>query len=143
MNIYDFNPWWRSSQVPSELVGKTRSILSEILSYLDYRQMILLYGMRRAGKSTLMYQIIWHLLNQRKVPSMHIFYYSFDLKKDDLDQVIESYELTVLKKEIFQVNEAYLFLDEIQKLTDWSNKIKILFDFNFNLNPSSVSILSV
>jgi hypothetical protein len=133
MDIYDFNPWWRSSQVPSELVGKTRDIRSEILSYLDYRQMILLYGMRRAGKSTLMYQIIDYLLNHRKKPPLNLFYYSFDLQKHGLDQVIDSYELDVLKKEIHRVKEVYLFLDEIQKLTDWSNKIKILYDRYPNL----------
>lgn len=133
MDIYDFNPWWRSSRVPSELAGKTRSILSEILPYLDYRQMILLYGMRRAGKSTLMYQIIDHLLNEYKKPPLHIFYYSFDLQKRGLDQIIESYELDVLKKEIYQAKEIFLFLDEIQKLPDWSNEIKILYDRYPNL----------
>jgi len=55
--------------------------------------MILLYGIWRAGKSTLMYQIIDHLLNAYKKPPLHIFYYSFDLQKRGLDQIIESYKM--------------------------------------------------
>ena len=53
MQIIDFNPWWKSSEVPNELTGRHRSLLPKLISYLDYRQIILLYGIRRAGKTTL------------------------------------------------------------------------------------------
>ncbi len=58
MDLYNFNPWWKDGKVPSELLGKKRKIFSEINGYLDKRQMLLFTGLRRVGKTTLMYQII-------------------------------------------------------------------------------------
>ena len=55
MQLLDFNPWWKSSQVPKELVGLPREMLPQVLAFMDYRQIILLFGMRRAGKTTLMH----------------------------------------------------------------------------------------
>ncbi|MBU0987077.1 MAG: AAA family ATPase [Proteobacteria bacterium] len=72
MQIIDFNPWWKSSEVPSDLAGQPRRMLPELTSYLDYRQIILLYGIRRAGKSTLMHQLIDHLMVQKNTPPFNI-----------------------------------------------------------------------
>jgi predicted AAA+ superfamily ATPase len=41
------------------------------------RQILLITGLRRVGKTTLMYQLIQHLLDE-KVKSLHILYFSFD-----------------------------------------------------------------
>jgi predicted AAA+ superfamily ATPase len=62
MNLQYFNPWWKDGGVPSLLLGKERKIFREILASLDMRQMVVLTGLRRVGKTTLLYQTIDALL---------------------------------------------------------------------------------
>ena len=133
MQTIDFNPWWKSSEVPDELTGIHRSLLPELISYLDYRQIILLYGIRRAGKTMLMHQLIDYVLTQKKIPHFNILYFSFDLQDLSLDQIVEYYEVEILKDEIRSGKPIYFFIDEIQKLDDWANRIKILYDRYPNL----------
>lgn len=128
MQITDFNPWWKSSKVPASLLGKPRSNLPELISYLDYRQIQILYGMRRAGKTTLLYQLIDNLLTRRKISPYQILYFSFDLQDWSLDKIIEYYEVEVLKQDFESQDSIFLFIDEVQKLDDWANRIKILYD---------------
>lgn len=133
MPLFDFNPWWRTSSVPKNQIGKSREILDEILSFLDYRQMIILFGLRRSGKTTLMYQIINHLLAKRDVPPFRILYFSFDEQAFDLNHLLEIYQQDIIRQGLEEQEIIYLFLDEIQKLGDWFNKVKILYDRYPNL----------
>ena len=105
--------------------------LFKISGYMKDRQIILLTGLRRVGKTTLAYQIIDELLKQ-KVNSLHIMYFSFDEKTANLDELIKAYEEGVLKKKIGD-ERIYVFLDEIQKCSDWESRIKILYDLHPNI----------
>jgi predicted AAA+ superfamily ATPase len=67
MQILDFNPWWKSQQVPKELVGMPRQMQLQVLPFMDYRQLILLFGIRRADKVTLMHQLMDHLLREENM----------------------------------------------------------------------------
>jgi predicted AAA+ superfamily ATPase len=58
MDLQSFNPWWKSGKVSPEFTGRKRKIFDEIGRYVDKRQIILFTGLRRVGKTTLMYQII-------------------------------------------------------------------------------------
>jgi predicted AAA+ superfamily ATPase len=133
MPILDFNPWWKSKEVPKELVGQPREVLPQLLSYFNYRQIILIFGVRRAGKTTVMHQLIDDLLCKKQVDPLRIFYFSFDLIDSSLEDILEHYQIDVLRQEIRQQEKIYLLLDEIQKLPDWSNRIKILYDRYPNL----------
>lgn len=126
MNLDIFNPWWKSSKVPSALLGRRRTIFNEVSEYIGKRQIILLTGLRRVGKTTLLYQIIDWLLQKGTSP-YHILYFSFDESKDNLESLIKQYEVEVLKGSI-EGKKVFLFLDEIQKLEDWASKVKILYD---------------
>ena len=128
MDLYNFNPWWKDGKVPSELLGKKRKIFSEINGYLDKRQMLLFTGLRRVGKTTLMYQIIDDLLKKGSRP-YDILYFSFDEMKYDLEDLIKQYEIEVLREDLSKKN-VFIFLDEIQKLKDWASKVKLLYDMN-------------
>ncbi len=131
MDLNFLNPWWKERRVPEILAGRKRKILQKILPFIKERQIILLYGIRRAGKTTLMFQIIQELLNQGINP-LHILYFSFDERKYPLEEILKDYEENVLKKPI-EKTKCFLFLDEIQKLDQWEEKIKILYDFHPNL----------
>ncbi len=128
MELYNFNPWWKDGKVPSDLLGRKRSLFNEIIRYLDKRQILLFTGFRRAGKTTLMYQIIDQLLKNAGSP-YDILYFSFDEMKYDLEDLIKQYEIEVLREDSSKKN-CFIFLDEIQKLKDWVPKVKLLYDLN-------------
>ena len=48
--------------------------MSLLKTYLDLRQVLILTGIRRAGKSTLMHQLIHFLLTDRKVSPYNVLY---------------------------------------------------------------------
>ena len=126
MELSYFNPWWKDGKISPALTGRRRAIFDEVIAFLDKRQIILLTGLRRVGKTTLIYQIIDELLKKGVAP-YHILYFSFDETKYDLESMISQYELEVLQGNI-SGRKIFLFLDEIQKLEGWASKIKILYD---------------
>jgi len=133
-----FNGWWKTGQVRTDfLPAFKRELFFEINKYIENRQMLLLRGLRRTGKTTLFYQMIESLLKEN--PHQHIFYFSFDEIAFDLKEVLENYQKLILGKPFDQLSQrVYLFLDEIQKVPDWENKIKIYYD----LYPSLKIFLS-
>lgn len=132
-NLLQFNPWWTKNSIPAGLIGKhKRPLLETIQSYIEKRFIILIYGLRRTGKTTILYQIISNLLESQIKP-VNIFYFSFDDKSAEIDEVINIYEEKVLKKKIVDSGKVYIFFDEIQKVDSWQNKIKLLYDLNPDL----------
>ena len=97
-----------------------------------------LRGPRQVGKTTLQYQIIEHLLGQKKVNARRIFHVQFDeipsLKGLDdpilsLCRWFEKRHLGCSFNEAARSGEpAYLFFDEVQKLPDWPGQVKALVD---------------
>jgi len=132
MNIDNFNPWWRIKQVPAQLIGKKRPLFNKVVTYLKNRQILLFTGIRRVGKTTFMFQLINELISNMNVNPYHIFYFSFDEKIDDINELIKVYEEQVLKDSISN-KKIFLFFDEIHKLKDWSDRIKIIYDMNPNV----------
>jgi len=113
MDIFFFNPWWKGTGVPKTLVGRRRGIFYKVKDFLTLRQILLFTGLRRAGKTTLMFQIIDELL-KRKVNPFNILYFSFDEQQLQLDDILKTYEIQVLKKP-FSSENIFLFFDEIHK----------------------------
>ena len=111
-----FNPWWKTGHVRSGLLKEfRRNIYFEITKYLDKRQIILIWGLRRVGKTTLMLQVISDLLT--KTHPKNVLYFSFDEIAFDLKDVLESYQKIILNRSFDETGEhIYIFLDEIQKV---------------------------
>ncbi len=133
MNIYDYNIWWKTSQVPKAYTGQKREIFDDITRYLDYRQMLIFFGLRRAGKTTLLYQIINFLLSTKTIRPLNILYYTFDEQEHDLDRLVEVYQQEILQGSIAEHDRIYFLFDEVQKLDDWTNKVKMLYDHYPNI----------
>lgn len=131
-----FNPWWDDGRLPERLRKPIkRSIFPQLVEYLTSPQIISLVGLRRTGKTTLMYQLIEFLLSSG-VANENILYFSFDMKMGSIRELIEMYETYSSKNG--KKTTAYLFLDEIQKLDDWENQLKIIYDQN-NLKKFIIS----
>src|SRR3989344_5272076 len=88
------NPWWEDGKVSEELAKQyKRSFFDKMQEFKKYKQIIILTGLRRVGKTTLIYQTVKELLS--RTDSKRIFYFSFDKEIDDLVELFESYkELT-------------------------------------------------
>lgn len=128
MELNNFNPWWRSGKVSHELIGRKRKVFAEIVKYIDKRQIVLFTGLRRVGKTTLMYQVVDELI-KKGVNPYDILYFSFDEQRYELEDIIRQYETGVLRGDITE-KKVFLFLDEIQKLDGWPSKVKLLYDTN-------------
>ncbi len=119
------NTWWKTGTISKEKAKEyLRFIFKEIKDLVKYRQIIILTGLRRVGKTTLMYQIIKELL--KKIKSEKILYFSFDEKVVEPIEILKEYgKLTDVN---WKEEKIYVFFDEIQRLKDWSLKIKQLYD---------------
>lgn len=127
-----FNEWWTTKKVKASLLKPhKRPLFFHIQEYMKNRQILLITGLRRVGKTTLMHQLIQDLLD-KKVKAEKIVYFSFDEEIVDFDDLIQTFEEKVLLKKI-QDEKIYIFLDEIQKCEDWQNKIKISYDLYPNV----------
>lgn len=119
------NPWWKDSHISSELARPyQRKIFRRIFSLLSQRQIVILSGLRRVGKTTLLYQLIEKHL--KMVDSQKILYFNLDKEVKELTEVLKAYgELTGIdwKKE-----KLLFFVDELAKLEHWGRKIKLLYD---------------
>ncbi len=131
-DIINYNTWWETGSV-NDIPDYKRPLLHELIKYLDDRQILVIYGLRRTGKTTIMYQIIDYLL-KNNINRNNILYFSFDYTNIELKDIMEDYEKYILKKPIkMENNKIYIFLDEVQKLNDWENKIKIYYDMYKNI----------
>ncbi|MBI5046999.1 ATP-binding protein, partial [Candidatus Micrarchaeota archaeon] len=84
-------------------------------------QIVSLCGLRRVGKTTILQKIIQDLLKENQPDS--ILYFSFDDFQDlELFDVLDGF------KEIHQKEPRFLIFDEIQKLPNWAEKVKIFYD---------------
>jgi len=133
LNLITFNRWWEEGKV-EEMYLKPfkRDLFYSLVKFLNTRQIILLYGIRRVGKTTILYQLIDYLL-KNGVNKKNILYFSFDEANVSLDEVLKNYSELVLGKDILKEKKIYLFLDEIQKLKNFQNQLKVYYDLYPNI----------
>ena len=97
--------------------------------FKNYRQIIILTGLRRVGKTTLIYQAIKDLLS--RTDPKRIFYFSFDKEIDDLVELFENYkELTGID---YKKEKIFVFFDEITKFKKWAGELKLIYDSSPNI----------
>lgn len=119
------NEWWKTEKVRKDLAPEfKREAFYELKKMVNLRQIVLLTGLRRVGKTTLLFQLIQELLE--KIDAKRILYFSFDEKVEDVKVLLDEYQkITGIN---WKKEKIYVFLDEIQKLENWSSKIKLLYD---------------
>ena len=120
------NDWWKSGKVKTELAKKyKRPIFEEAYKLLEkYKEVIILTGLRRVGKTTIIYQIIDRLL--KHVNPQNIIYFAFDYDVVEITSILNIYQkITGFN---WKEEKIYLFLDEIQILPNWASQIKLIYD---------------
>ena len=120
------NPWW--SGQPFDSGRERQKYLTEIQRYLKTGEILVLSGVRRAGKTTLLYQTIRLLLEEKKVTGKNILFVNCDEpsiagRKDALSDAVDTY-----RREIGPEGILWLFFDEVQAAENWEREIKSLYD---------------
>ena len=123
--LFKQNPWWEEKFKDDSF---TRDIyLKQILSNINSKEIIILTGLRRIGKTTIIKQTIKHLLENKTKPE-EIFFVSldsFNLLEFSIHRLIEEY------KKIHKKSSSdffYLFLDEVSSREDFEQELKSIYD---------------
>jgi len=138
-----WNPWERKIDAGI----KRRKYLKKIYPYLERKEVIVLRGIRRSGKSTIIKQLILELINN-KVDKKKILYLNLEDYNFANNLIIELFEdvLSAYKKYSKNKEKIYFFIDEIQKIRQWEKWIRTKYDLNENIKfvitGSSASLLS-
>lgn len=121
------NKWWKEK---FEIEFKHREIYTEIRKFLHTKQIISLTGLRRTGKTTIMFKIVSDFV--KKYGSRNVLYFSFDdFREEKLISIINLYA-RVLNKDISKEDYLILF-DEIQKVENWEEQLKRIYDNHPNI----------
>lgn len=106
-----------------------REIQDRIESSINFKEVVLITGTRRGGKSSLMKLICDDLIKKYKVSLSNILYLNFEDERfiefntDDFARIYELY---------LQINKPtgrqYFFLDEIQSVAGWERWVNRLYE---------------
>ena len=124
--LYQYNPWWEET-FKNENVKPREKYLAELRKYLDLKQIIILTGLRRVGKTTLMKLIIEELIAKNVAPD-HILYVSLDdylLHKKNILEIVNEFRKV---HKIAIEEKIYLFLDEVTYKKDFHVQLKNIYD---------------
>jgi uncharacterized protein len=124
--LYQYNPWWEDAVRNSDIKPREK-YLRELRSYLESKQIAVLTGLRRVGKTTLMKLIIEELIVSGVDPK-HILYVSLDdylLHRNSIIEIINEYRKT---HKIKVEDKVYLFLDEVTYKKDFHIQLKNIYD---------------
>jgi len=122
---YVFNPWWEEKDFDS---GITREeYLNRIKEPLGKKQIEVIIGSRRIGKTTFLKQLIKREL-KNKFPPKQILYLALDhpqLSKNTISEHLKFF------RKLFMHNRSkklLLFLAEVQESPNWQAELKAIYD---------------
>ncbi|MGM0575174.1 MAG: ATP-binding protein [Myxococcota bacterium] len=139
-----WNPWWRGAEFEQ---GIRRELLPSARSWLESPQALAICGLRQAGKTTLMRQLVGHLLEEGRVDPSRILFVNFEdyglveevTRPGFLDDL-----MAVYREYLQPAARPFLFLDEIQNVKDWGAWVRTsleLDDARIVLSGSSSRLL--
>ena len=117
--------------------------VDRIMAYVDTPFVKILTGVRRCGKSTILRMIIEKLKTERNIPEERIVSCRFDSMEFDDMTSKQMYEY--LKEKLVIGEKTYLFLDEIQEITNWEKVVNSLasdFDVDIYVTGSNSRMMS-
>lgn len=127
--LRQYNPWWRTpSAIKAESKPQKRTAYYEALKMITHstlRRFAVLSGVRRVGKTTILYQLMERLIDDGINPK-NILYVTFDnpiLKLVNVENVLSIYE------SMYPLNGTrYILFDEIQYTDNWELWMKVIYD---------------
>ena len=89
---------------------KRREIFSSLIGTIHKRQIVEIVGLRRTGKTILLFQLINYLLESGVEP-FSILYFTLDEEKIKIEELLKIFSKQTEKN--FKSEKLYIFLDEI------------------------------
>ena len=123
--IISHNKHWRSEPYRDIF---HRDIATKLIKQLEHREIEVLQGIRRSGKSTIFKIVINHLM--QRVDPKSILYINFDdpYFSELWSDSKKLYNLLELSEKINGQKPLYIFFDEIQNVEMWEKFIKTIYD---------------
>ena len=131
--ISSFNSWWIHSEFDiKESSLKKRYVFWQAVEYLDKNFIISVSWQRRVWKSTILMQLVEHLLHKYMLNPKKIFFYRFSKTDNNLKDILDYFFYEVCKEK--NKWPSYVFLDELQFVNDWQEILKYWFDLNKDIH---------
>jgi len=134
--FFRFNPWWEE-EISYNFVER-KTYLLQMEQSIKRKDIAILTGLRRIGKTTLMKLLIERLIKSHNIEPKRIFYISLDsygLEHYSIMEIIDEYRK--IHKLPF-AEQIYLFLDEIAYKESFQQELKNLYDLgNVKIYASS------
>jgi predicted AAA+ superfamily ATPase len=120
-SIQRWNIWWENPQEIKKYIGTERTTLLQIQRGLKIPHIKDIIGVRRCGKTILMYQIISTLMKDN-IDVKNILYLNFD------DPELTDLEETIKTSLHINPDISHVFFDEIQNVKEWEKTIRVYYD---------------
>jgi len=106
-----------------------RKLVDKILKYLDSKEIIVVYGSRQVGKTSLLKYLIENYIKK------NVFYMDLEMLNllDLCNKGAESVYNYLLQKDADEKQKIYLIIDEIQYMENPTNFLKIMHDHYPNI----------
>ncbi len=120
--LSSYNRFWNTGSIDA---GINRDILSACVGQLDSNEVIVLKGVRRCGKSTLMAQVIRELLARDVQPTAILRVnleeplFSSEYSIELLEQIYRTY-----RERVQPEGKCWLFMDEVQNVPGWESWVR-------------------
>ena len=127
-----------------------RKLLTKILSFIDYKEAIVIYGARQTGKTTIMKMVMRYLQN-KGISVDRLLYFDLEdveileLFNQGIDAIIQYIDARISQNKL-KSEKVFLFIDEIQYLQNASSVLKLFVDHHsdkYKLIVSGSSVLSI
>jgi len=119
-----FNPWWNADfKTPGILRS---SYLDEIKRLMARENVVILFGLRRVGKTTIMKQMVADLLQNMEPKT--ILFASLDHTEIERTSILDLLRYFRSHNKLKSSELTYLFLDEVQSRPDFEKEIKSIYD---------------
>jgi len=123
--IINQNPHWTGKKYPNL---QQRTVFKSLQTIMQTKHIQILTGIRRSGKSSLFAMLINELLEESKPKSILKLNLDNPLFFEIWDNPASLYKLIETAEKITGEKIKYLFLDEVQVVSDWEIFVKSVYD---------------
>ena len=114
---------------------------------LNFGKIVTLIGVRRSGKTFLLFETMKQFMDRKGISKEHILYLNFEderleLKRDELQYILHGYQ--ELYPEL-DLSKCYFFFDEVQNLLGWEKFVRRIYESvtrNIFITGSNAKLLS-
>jgi hypothetical protein len=118
-----------------------------LLDYMERKEILVIKGIRRCGKSTILKQVMAKLVESGVIKNQLLYVNLEDYRLiGNTDLSIFDEILSVYRQHVNQKRKVYFFIDEIQVVKNWEKWIRTMYDqeesIKFIITGSNASLLS-